>query len=86
MGPQLGGVLGRAVVLRFGIRVPAAAGEVGSSAVSSVVRSSTLSGWGSAFTSLLERAELWVRDSFLCTTQNLDWMSCLGLPYWRPSK
>ena len=49
MGPQLGGVLGRAVVLRFGIRVAAVPDEVGSSAASSTVRSSFASGWGYAF-------------------------------------
>ena len=53
-GRQLGGVLGRAVVLCFGM--------------------------GSAFASLLERAELWVRYLFLCITQNREWVSYLGLP------
>ena len=83
MGPQLGGVLGRAVVLRFRIRFAAATGEVGSSAASSAVRSSSASGWGYAFASLLERAELRMCDPFLCITQNLELVSCLGLPGWR---
>jgi hypothetical protein len=67
--PELfsGGVLGR-----VGMLVAAAAGEVDSSVASSVTRSSSASEWSSAFASLLERAELWVHEPFLCVTQNLE--------------
>jgi len=48
--------------------VAAVPDEVGSLATFSAVRSSSDSGWGSAFASLLERVEIWVRDPFLCMT------------------
>ena len=57
---QLGGVLGQAVVLHFGIRVAAAAGEVGSSAASSAVRSSSASGW------VLLLRSCWIGLSYGC--------------------
>jgi hypothetical protein len=34
---------------------------------------------------LLERVEIWVRDPVLRVTQNLEWVSCLGLHRWRQS-
>lgn len=69
-----------------GMRVATAAGKVGGSEASSAAHDGALLlRLVGEKTSLLERAELCVRDFFPCITQKLKWVLCLGLLCWRQS-